>query len=71
MAEIPKLNKLPRNRIIWSVVDCAVWAVVSITYWRKDPRGLEVVLFSLMFAVSMYILLLDVIAYRRESRAED
>lgn len=48
-------------RMIGSVVQCAVWTLLSIHSWRSDPDGLYFWLFSVLLAISVFILLLDVV----------
>jgi len=55
------LALLAKYRMVGSAVQCAVWTVLSIHSWRSDPDSLYFWLFLVLLAISVFILLLDLV----------
>ena len=53
--------RLAKYRMVGSAVQCAVWVLLSIHSWRSNPDSLYFWLFLALLAISVFILLLDVV----------
>ena len=59
------LSGLVRNRITWSTFHCIAWTVVSVVVGSRGPAGLEFVGSLMMLAISVFILVIDVVSWRK------